>query len=245
MFDFLFKKTEPQPLFFSTDIHCHILPGIDDGSPDVDTSVNLIERMQKWGLKRIFASPHVTFGTYANDLGTVTPALESLTGALTAKGNDLQLSHWAEYRIDELLAERLKDPQTMMTMPGGRLLIENSFFQEPWNLEQLVFDLQVKGYRPILAHPERYAYYYNNRSRYRALHDAGLAFQVNVLSLAGNYGHAEKKMAEYLIEQGYVDYLGTDLHRASHADCIDRYLSSRDYLKHRRALEASLKNDAI
>lgn len=245
MFNFFSRKREPQPLFFSTDVHCHIIPGIDDGSPDAATSVELIERMAGWGVKRIVASPHVTFGTFPNTPETVAAARRELEEAMKAASKDLpKIENWAEYRIDDLFLEHLK-ADGLMTRPGGFVLIENSFMQEPWNLDQLVFDLQVKGLRPVLAHPERYSYYYNRRDRYRALHDAGLLFQCNVLSLADAYGGMEKAIAEQLISDGLVDFLGTDLHRRRHADAIDAYLASKDYLKHRKALEGRLLNDTI
>lgn len=244
MFNFFSRKTEPQPLWFSTDIHCHVLPGIDDGSPDVTTSVELVERMQQWGIHRIIASPHVTFGTFPNTPETTAAARTDLQKALDERGNTLELSNAAEYRIDDLFYKEYEAGR-LMTLPGNRLLIENSFMQEPWGLEQLVFDLQVKGFAPILVHPERYPYYYKHRDRYKTLHDAGAAFQINVLSLAGHYGPGEKKMAEWLIDQNYVDYIGTDLHRKAHADAIDRYLASKDYVKHRAALEGRTLNDSI
>lgn len=244
MFNFFSRKSDPEPLWFETDIHCHILPGIDDGSPDVQTSVELIERMQRMGLKRIFASPHVTFGTFQNTPETVAAAMNELKTALDGRTDVPEVSHSAEYRIDDLFYKEY-EADNLMTLPGKRLLIENSFMQEPWGLDQLIFDLQMKGFQPILVHPERYPYYYLHRDRYKALHDSGAAFQVNVLSLAGHYGKGEKKIAEWLIEQGYVDYLGTDLHRAGHAESIENYLSSRDYRKHRQALEGKILNDRI
>lgn len=244
MFNFFHKKRTPEKLFFTTDIHCHILPGIDDGSPDVDTSVELVGRMAEWGIKRIIASPHVTYGTFPNTVETVGAALSLLEGALAGVPDAPVISHSAENRIDDLLMRNIAE-DTLMAMPGNYLLIENSFMQEPWNLDQLVFDLQVKGFRPVLAHPERYSYYYGKKSRYNALHAAGLLFQINLLSLAGAYGGAEKRFAEYLIGEGLVDFVGSDLHRQRHADAIDSYLASKDYLRHRAALDGRIHNDEI
>ena len=244
MFNFFSRKREPQKLFFKTDIHCHVLPGIDDGSPDVDTSVELIERMQKWGIERILASPHITFGTFENTAEIMDGAMAQLQSRLTELGNPLRLSHSAENRVDDLFMENFAAGK-LITLPGNRLLVKNSFIQEPWNLDQLLFDLQVKGFRPIMVHPERYSYYYGHKERYKAIHEAGTAFQINLLSLAGHYGKDEKRIAEYLIEQGMVDYIGSDLHRDSHADSIDRYLASKDYERHRAALEGRIHNDEI
>lgn len=216
----IFKKKpkEPAELCFATDIHCHIVPGVDDGSPDAATSATLISRMQGWGIRRILASPHVTMNTFENDRTTIDPALASLRAELDSRSMAVNIGTHAEYRIDELFERRLAG-NDLMLLPDSHILIENSFFQEPWNLDQIVFDLQVKGMRPILAHPERYSYYYGHKNRLRTLHDAGLAMQINLLSLAGNYGKDELKMAEYLMKNGMVDFIGTDLHKASHADC--------------------------
>lgn len=244
MFTFFSRKREPQPLFFHTDVHCHIIPGIDDGSPDAAKSVELLERMSQWGITRVVASPHVTYGTFPNTAETIAAARGKLAAAMEGRDDLPEVDNWAEYRIDDLLMKNL-EADTAIRRPDGTILIENSFMQEPWNLDQLVFDLQVKGFRPVLAHPERYAYYYNKKDRYRALHDAGLLFQSNLLSLAGAYGGAEKKIAEQLIEAGLVDFLGSDLHRRRHADAIDQYLASKDYLRHRAALDGRLLNDAL
>ncbi|MCM1065953.1 MAG: hypothetical protein NC418_00075 [Muribaculaceae bacterium] len=245
MFDFLKKKPKtPAELCFATDIHCHVVPGVDDGSPDAATSADLIEQMQAWGIKRIIASPHVTQSTFENDHSTIDPAMEALRAELARRGNSIDVSHSAEYRIDELFMNRLEKGD-IMPLPAGHLLIENSFMVEPWNLDQLVFDLQVRGYKPILAHPERYSYYYGKKDRYKELHRAGLMFQINLLSLASAYGKAERKIAEYLIAEGLVDFIGTDIHRQSHIDAINAYLTTREAHADMAALSQVVKNDKV
>lgn len=243
MFGLFKKKEQPASLFFSTDIHCHILPGIDDGSPDASTSAELVERMKSWGIKRIIASPHVTMETFENTPATIKPALEALKAELANRGIDLDLSHSAEYRIDEFFTRQLNEGN-IVPLPHNYLLVENSFIQEPWGLDQLLFDLKVKGYRPILAHPERYHYYHGHRDRYKNIHETGTMFQINLLSLAGYYGSAERNMANKLIENGLVDFIGTDLHNHRHADYIEQYLGSKDY---RRLLASGLSvlNDTL
>ena len=111
--------------------------------------------------------------------------------------------------------------------------------------DNLLFELQVSGFRPILVHPERYYYYYSDPDRYRAIHNAGVEFQINLLSLSGYYGKDEKRIAEKLIDMGLVDYVGTDLHGRRHVDSINAYLGSRDFRRHRAALENVIKNDTI
>ena len=245
MFNFFRSKPkEPVKLCFHTDIHCHVVPGIDDGAKTPEIAADLIERMQGWGIDRIIASPHVTQETFENSEATIAPALERLHVELTRRGNAIDVSHSAEYRIDDLLLRRLGN-KDIIPYPNKYLLIENSFLQEPWNIDELVFDLQVKGYKPILAHPERYLYYHHRPERYRQLHDAGLALQINVLSLAGYYGSGEQKMARHLVREGLVSFIGTDLHNERHADSIDAYLRTSAAHADMEALSACIKNDLV
>ena len=244
MFNFFSKKSKtPAELCFGTDIHCHIVPGVDDGAPDPETAADIIEGMQSFGIRRIIASPHVTQVTFENDESTIEPALALLHAELDRRGNDIGVSHSAEYRIDELFHNRLVTNELML-LPNNHILIENSFIQEPWNLDNLIFDLQVKGLVPVLAHPERYAYYYTQKNRYRTLHDASLNLQINLLSLAGAYGPAERSIAEYLIKQGLVDFIGTDIHRRSHVEKIKQYLLTKDARNDMEALSKLVKNDS-
>jgi len=199
--------------------------------------------MQGWGITRIIASPHVTQDSFENTPETLEAPYKSLLQELTSRGNDITVTHSAEYRIDENFLS-LVESGTLMPLPDDYLLVENSFIQEPWNLEQILFDIKVKGYHPILAHPERYRYYAeSNRQRYAAIHNSGTQFQINLLSLAGYYGKTEKATAEWLIENRMADFIGTDLHNHRHADAIDAYLTSRDYRRHAAAFQPC--NDRI
>lgn len=246
MFDFLFKKktAELPELFFHTDVHCHIMPGVDHGSPDEETSLKLIESEQTWGIERIILTSHVTESTFENNPDTLAAGFKRLTDAVASAGNHIRLAYSAEYRIDALFTEQYKNGM-LVKMPGDYLLVENSFIQEPWGLDNLLFDLKINGFKPIMAHPERFGYYYNDKKRYTALHDAGNLFQINLLSLAGYHGADAKKIAEWLVEQGYADFLGTDMHHISHFEAIDKYLRSKDFKKLMPKLEKTVKNDKI
>ncbi|MDE5988839.1 MAG: hypothetical protein K2H17_05535 [Duncaniella sp.] len=245
LFSFLSKSSEPVKLPFATDIHCHILPGVDDGSPDAQTSAELVERMRSWGISRIIATPHITEGTFENTPEDLDAALESLKAELEKRNIDMPLSRASENRIDDYFRCQLT-AGNITPYPNNYILVENSFIQEPWQLDQFLFDLKLKGYRPILAHPERFFYYFEEHpNRYDELHRAGNLFQINVLSLAGAYTKKEKKTAEKLIEKGYVDFLGTDLHNHRHADTIEAYLSSKDATRHFAALQGRLFNDRV
>ncbi len=242
----LFKKKSAQPvkLFYNTDIHCHIVPGIDDGSQSPETSVELVSRLTGWGITRIVTTPHVTEDTFENTPEIIDKAFDMLTDALKREGIKIDISHSAEYRIDNFFLEQLK-AGNVKPLPSNYLLVENSFMQEPWELDKLLFDLKLKGFRPVLAHPERYLYYHARQQRYNELHNAGTLFQVNLLSLAGYYGKDVKKVADYLLDNSLIDFLGSDMHNHRHADAIDDFLRSKDYQRIAERLGRRLLNDRI
>ncbi len=230
IFNSLFKR-QRQPLFFATDIHCHILPGIDDGAPDADYGAELVMRMSAWGLSRIIATPHVVGEVYENTPESISAALTRLQESMHAKGIPTTVQSAAEHRIDDLFSRNII-ADTLISHPGKHVLIENSFMQEARDIDSIVIRLTNRGYIPIMAHPERFVYYHSaNLKRYFELHRLGVRFQVNLLSIAGRYGSEPRHVAERLIEAGIVDFFGTDVHRHEHCDAIEAFLSSRNYDK--------------
>lgn len=238
------KKSEPQKLCFSTDIHSHILPGIDDGSPNTEVSLILIEAMQRWGIKNIIATPHVTEETFENTPETIGAAHARLRDSMKKSGVDIPISYSAEYRLDSKFKEIMENG-TLIKMPNDYLLIENSFVQPALDLKSTIFELQLKEIKPILAHPERYNYYQRKRQSYAELFEQGCEFQVNLLSLCGYHGEREKETALWLINQGYVSFLGTDLHHFGHIEAINNYLTTKEYANIAAQLEPILKNDLL
>ena len=229
MFNFLKKKNNTPKLPYTTEVHCHVLPGIDDGSPDVEHSLALIHQMKECDLSFI---PSSSIGSAYSRLCQETN-LDEL---------GIKLCYSAEYRMDDNFLGILQREE-IIPMPGNHILIENSFLQPFWNIKSLVFDLQIKGLSPILAHPERYAYYYDDKKIYKELHEQGCEFQVNLLSLAGYYNKRAKEVAEWLISKQMVDYLGSDLHNSSHVLHINKYLSGKEYPKHMRNIH--IKNNHL
>lgn len=231
LFDIFSKKKEVnKTLFYDTEVHCHILPGIDDGSPDVETSVSLVRQMQQMGIERIIATSHVTEGTFENTAEIIRAAYDNLRVALDAQNIDVKIHVSAEYRMDEYFLSQLNG-DALLPFPDNYLLIENSFFQPFWEIKELIFDLQLKGFTPILAHPERYMYYHKTPKIYDELHEQGCLFQVNLLSLAGYYYPEVKNMAWRMLDRGLVDFIGSDMHKISHAEFILHYLSTNEYAK--------------
>ena len=146
--------------------------------------------------------------------------------------------------VDEYWIKQ-RDEGRLVALPGNYILLENSYQQELLMLDDIMFDIQLKGYRPILAHPERYPYYAMRHDRYRTLHNAGVKFQVNLLSLAGYYGVGPQQTAEWLIDNDFCDFLGSDMHGERHAVVIEDYITTKEWRKIAKKLDGRLLNDRI
>lgn len=244
MLNFLRRKKDNVQLFYHTDMHNHILPGVDHGSQSVEQSLQMLEAEIKMGIKRVICTPHVTAETFENTPDTILPAFEVLKNAVAEAGLDVELHVSAEYRLDDFWNKQYA-AGNLIPMPGKFLLVENSFMQELLELDELLFDLAIKGYQPILAHPERYGYYSHRHHRYETMHNAGVCFQLNILSLAGYFGSSARDNAVWLVKNGMVDMLGTDMHNLEHAEIIMEYLRSKDWRKMSALLEPHIMNDDI
>jgi tyrosine-protein phosphatase YwqE len=245
MFGKLFRRNKEQvKLFYNTDVHSHILPGVDHGSQSLEQSLEMLRAEAEMGVKRVILTSHVTAITFENTRETLTDAFLKLKDAVTDEGLDMELFLSAEYRMDEYFDKEYAADH-LIPMPGNHILLENSFQQELMNLDDLMFDLQVKGFRTILAHPERYPYYSRRHKRYEQLHNAGARFQVNILSFTGYFGEEARDSALWLAKNGYIDYLGSDMHNVKHAHIIMHYLNSKEWKKLSRDLEQTVKNDYI
>lgn len=243
MFDFLKRKPKGVPqLFFKTDMHCHLVPGIDDGQRDAVSAADLVAHEKGWGVEKIFCTPHITQDTFENTPEVIAGAFGKLSAAVSAAGVEMGLDYSAEHRLDGFFLSQL-EAGAIRPLPNDYLLVENSYVQEAWNMDQMLFDLKLKGFKPILAHPERYSYYFDKRQRYAQLHGSGTLFQVNLLSLAGYYGKEVRQAAECLVDMGFVDFVGTDMHNHRHCEAIEKYLGTKDYRRHAEVLEGRILND--
>jgi len=217
MFSIFKKKTLVKDLnWMGIDIHSHLLPGIDDGSPDVVTSVTYIKALMELGLKKFHCTPHILRDYYPNTPETIHAALENLKQGLKDANLDVEVTGAAEHMMDDTF--RVED--NLLCLPGKHILVEMSYLSETPNVEQIIFDLQIKGYKVILAHPERYTFYHKDHSKYHRLKDMGVLFQLNMLSIVGYYGKEVKFMAEYLLDRQCYNLIGTDLHHKKHLQVL-------------------------
>ena len=209
------KKTLESFAFLHTDIHSHLLPGIDDGAPDLETSITLIKGLQDLGFKKLITTPHIMADLYPNTPEIIQDGLTKVREALKAENIDIEIDAAAEYLMDEGFADKIA-AGNLLTLGDNYVLVEMSFISPPPNVDQLLFQLQTKGYRPIMAHPERYSYYGGNLEKYERLKERGCLLQLNLLSVTGYYGPDVRRVATKMLKTGLFDLIGTDLHHDRH-----------------------------
>ncbi|MDJ0363777.1 capsular biosynthesis protein [Hymenobacter sp. H14-R3] len=208
----------------AVDMHSHLLPGLDDGAETLTHSLDLLRELRALGFSKLIMTPHIMGDFYKNTPEGIRAALSLLrTAAAEAGLSDVVLECAAEYYLDEWLGRKLADGTELLTFGGERryLLIETSYLNEPLNLNGTIFNLQAAGYRPVLAHPERYVYFYGRFAEIEKLRqEQGVLLQLNLNSLAGYYSPAARHVAEKLIDARLVDFVGTDTHHLRHTAAL-------------------------
>lgn len=239
MFKSLFRpaRIERDLSFIGADMHSHMLPGLDDGAVTMEESLGFFRLMQDWGYQKCIATPHIFKGVHNNSPETILAVYEKVKAALQEADIRIQLEAAAEYMVDESFMELLQQQQPLLTIGGKYVLIEMSYAAPSPFIESAVFQLNIQGYKPILAHPERYGFYHFNFPQYERLLEMGCVFQVNLLSLSGYYGPEVKKTALKLIRAGKVQLIGTDLHHYNHADAIKQFTVTREFYEITRNMQ--------
>lgn len=211
LFSNLFKKKflETNCLKDAVEMHCHILPGVDDGAKTLQNTLNSVEVYRGLGYKHIVMTPHIMTDWPNNNRAFLQARLDEIKGQLTT---DINFSLAAEYMLDTHFAKHVEDGD-MLSYDGKHVLIETSYLSAPSNMNKQIFDLRMANYVPILAHPERYNYM--NESMYKSLKSEDMLFQLNLFALIGGYGTPARKKAEYLLRGGFYNFVGTDTHRSA------------------------------
>ena len=194
------------------DIHSHILPGIDDGAKNIKESVKLISKMKKLGFSKIIGTPHTYTGLYDNTNDSIQNAFNNLKGDLDV---DIKLDYASEYMLNNEIIYSAKNKK-LLCLKKNYVLVEMSYLSPPTNLYEIIYELKVNGYSPILAHPERYLFYKNNFSEFNRLKENGLMFQANLLSSTGYYGKDVLRLLNKLLKNNLIDFVGSDIHNINH-----------------------------
>lgn len=208
-----------------TDMHSHLLPGIDDGVPTVEEAVAVAKALSSLGYRRLITTPHI-MERYPNTTEIIQEKYLIVKEAIEKADVPVEIFAAAEYFMDDNFAALVKNNDLLTLDEHGHVLVEMSFLHPPLPLQQYLFDLQTRGYTPVLAHPERYPFYHGKLDEYQALKAAGCRFQVNILSITGHYGPDVQQAAQLLLKNKLVDYLGTDAHRLRHAQTLRAALRS-------------------
>ena len=230
----IFKKKAHQPPDLSglvTDMHSHLIPGIDDGATDVANSVELINGLRDLGIQKFIATPHILWDIFKNNSSTINPAYQNLQAELEKNNINVPIKYAAEYFLDYHVDELIEEEIPLLTIKDNWVLVEFSFVSAHLDLKEKLFSLQMSGYQPIIAHPERYTYFGRTKEQYEEFKEAGYFLQVNMLSLTGYYGSIPQEIAHMLVKNKYVDFLGTDLHHIRHLNALQSASQLTDTIK--------------
>ena len=223
----IFKKKRLAPEFdfsvVATDMHSHIIPGIDDGAQNVQDAIRLARKFKELGYEKLVATPHIMADYFRNTPDTIHRALDLLRSGLRENQIDLEVSAAAEYYMDETLEKKIRQKE-VLTFGKDYLLFELSYINAPQNLMDFIKTIQDAGYQPVLAHPERYPYYYASIENYLQIRATGCLLQLNTIALTGYYGSGAKKIADEMVENHMVDFVGSDMHHLKHAAALKESL---------------------
>lgn len=202
------------------DIHSHLLPGIDDGAKTIKKTEKLAKAFQEIGIAQFITTPHINHYVWNNSEEDILNNHKETSVLLKEQNINIPFTAAAEYYIDDWFADHLKTKK-LLTLKDNYILVEISYLSAPLNLYKIIFEIQLAGYIPVLAHPERYLYYHKNLNEYDKLKKAGCLFQLNLLAAVGYYGGKISQTAAYLLKKGMYDFSGTDVHHGSHLKSLN------------------------
>jgi len=230
MFSF-FKSSYSQNILTEVDIHSHLIYNIDDGALDIDNSIQLIKELYLLGYRKIITTPHIS-EVFPNSKEDILNRYNILRYELLKQNIDIVIEVAAEYYIDEYFINILEKDEELLTFGDKRyLLFEFSHFTPPVEIESLIYDIVLRGYTPVLAHPERYIYWHSNFENYKELKELDILFQINLNSINGYYNKNIQNIVLKLIKSGMVDFVGSDTHHMRHIKNLKNVLSTSLYKK--------------
>jgi len=226
------KKDETLDLsWMGVDMHSHLITGIDDGVGSLTDAVEMVQRLKDLGLKKIITTPHIMTEYYKNSPEIILNGLDLLKTSVKAQNIDIEIEAAAEYYLDEVFMEKVNAEERLLTISGQYVLVETGFLNKPQMLLESLFALELKGYTPIYAHPERYLYLHNDAKLLHQLVERNILFQCNLLSFTGYYGRTVKKFAEKLVDSQQVMLVGTDAHNHKYLNALEDLPSEKYYYK--------------
>lgn len=210
----------------SIDIHSHVLPGLDDGSKSTRETQSLLDHLRKIGFSKCIATPHTLPEVWENSAQGITTKFNETKLLLSESASQMLVHTASEYMINDAFLERLHS-EPLLTLKDNKVLIEMSYLNPPLALKEIIFEIKLKGYQPILAHPERYLFYHNQVKMFETLKNLELQFQLNLLSVVGYYGISVAKIADFLLKENHIDFVGTDVHNIKHIRSFENKICIR------------------
>lgn len=205
-----------------TDVHSHLLPGVDDGFSSLEDSREMLAFLQELGVKRMFLTPHIMADLAKNRAVTLKEHFGTFSASCAGISVDMRLA--AEYMLDECFYERMEEG--LLSYDGEHVLVEVSCLQAPGDLFEKLYAIQLNGFIPVMAHPERYPFW--DMSGLMKLKEHGCKFQLNLFSLAGFYGTLPHKTSLALLKKGYYDFAGSDIHSLNYRRGYDTLSLKKD-----------------
>lgn len=239
------KNKQVDPIDFGkirVDMHSHLIPGIDDGAPDVAVAIDLVRGLETLGYKKLITTPHVMSDFYRNTSDDIKRGEELMRKELAGAGVNVGLQAAAEYYCDDHF-ESLIARKDLLTFGDNYVLFELPFAQPSSNMKNAIFEMQMAGYKPILAHPERYGYWHTDFEQYQSLVDKDVLLQLNINSLNGVYSPTVKKTAMRLLDEGLISFVGTDCHHHGHLESLTE--SSRNPSLHTALEKGQILNASL
>jgi protein-tyrosine phosphatase len=194
------------------DLHCHMLPGIDDGSPDMPTSLAMARAAVADGIVTTACTPHIFPGLYENSRQTIEWSVEALRAALAAEAIPLELVVGADTHLVPGLLDRLRSGEVPTLAGSAYLLLEPAHHVIPPDFEQSVYELLAAGYLPIITHPERLSWIGDYFDIFKRLVERGAWMQITSGSLTGRFSSDARYWGERMLDEGLVHLLATDAH---------------------------------
>jgi len=220
------KKKNFSGLLSTTDLHSHLLPGIDDGVQTIEESLEVIKGFKNLGFKKLITTPHIMFDFYKNNPEIIQQKLSEVRTALANSNIEIEIEAAAEYYLDEHFLELINSDEKLLTFGDNYVLFELSFIAKPLTIKDAVFNMQTQGYKPVLAHAERYLYYHESMVDLKEIYDTGVLLQLNILSLSGYYAKQVMRMAKKLLAARMISFISSDCHNARQLMALEDVLNS-------------------
>ncbi|MBC7384032.1 MAG: capsular biosynthesis protein [Bacteroidia bacterium] len=225
------------------EFHSHLIYGVDDGCEVIDQSIAILKKFADLGMRKVITTPHVMSDFYKNSQANIYPLRDEIRKRLSEENIQIEFDAAAEYMVDEGFEKKIEEGNLLTFGKDNKhVLIELPFMTEPPNLNAVLFKLQIAGYTPILAHPERYMYYGNEREKFHELKDRGILLQLNILSCLGYYSKPVADVAAYLVNNKLIDLVGSDVHHIRHMQILPDALEHKIY---RKVCELELLNNYL